>query len=150
MIPANTISNTTYIRCDMGKRVSVDNLASEINKILEEFQNDVDLGVVTSAELAGKQGAAALNTASKGVVRSRGRKARGGRYGSSWKVTAYRKRLYCDVVIHSRKPGLPHLMEYSHRVGKRGHYSGRVHIAPVEAELIEAFEDGIVKYIQKH
>ncbi len=150
MTPANTISNTKYTRCDMGKKVSVDNLASEINKILEEFQMEVDLGVASVAELTAKKGAAALNTASKGIVHSRGRRAKGGRYGSSWKVTAYKKRLYTDVVIHSRKPGLPHLLEYSHRVGKKGHYEGRTHIAPVEAELVEAFEDGIVRFIQKY
>jgi len=149
MTPANTISSTKYIRCDMGKKVSVDNLASEINKILEEFQMEVDLGVASVAELTAKKGAAALNTASKGVVRKR-RKAKGVRYGSSWKVTAYKKRLYTDVVIHSRKPGLPHLLEYSHKVGEKGHYSGRTHIAPVEAELVKAFEDGIVRFIQKH
>lgn len=131
------------------KRIPIDALASEIMNILNEYAEDIDNGLADTAELVGQQGARAINGTAKGIVRGN-RRSKKGKYYNSWKVTSMRRRLYTDVVIHSGKPGLPHLLEFSHRTGKRGHYSGREHIAPVERELVKQFEDGVVKYIQKH
>lgn len=134
----------------MGTKVTIDNLASEVKKILDDYALEIDLGVANETELTAKMGARALNSSSKGIVRSRRRKSKSPRYGSSWRVKTERRRLYTNAVIYSGKPGLPHLLEYSHRTGHGGHYSGRTHILPVEQELVETFEDGIIKFIQNH
>lgn len=131
------------------KRIPIEALQSEIMNILNEYAEDIDEGLADTATLVGEQGARAINGTAKGIVRGH-RKSKKGKYYNSWKVTAVRRRLYTDVVIHSKKPGLPHLLEYSHKVGRDGSYSGRPHIAPVEQELVRQFEDGVVKYIQKH
>ena len=64
----------------------------------------------------------------------------GKKYKKSWTFTAETKRLYTVVTLHSKMPGLPHLLEHGHAKANGGRVKGRVHIKPVEEKLISQYE----------
>ena len=51
----------------MNKTVSVDQLASEIKKILSEYEEDVSVGVTRQAVEIAEKGAQAVNTSAAGA-----------------------------------------------------------------------------------
>ena len=125
-----------------GKKVTIDGLADAIKQICEEYSDDVSLGVSEQAIKIAEVGAQAVNSGS-GIFRGR-------RYKRSWTVQVEGGRYRTSATIHSRVPGLPHLLEYSHSVGDRGgRYSGRPHIAPVEQRIIEQYENAVQNVIIK-
>lgn len=127
----------------MGKKVTIDNLASEITKILQEYENEVDENLDQIVKKIGKKGAQALRNESLDMFPASGKHKR--RYGSTWKTTTERRRLYTLVTIHNAQPGFPHLLEYGHVVSNGtgrnlGQASAHPHIAKVETRLIREFE----------
>lgn len=126
----------------MGKRVTIDNLASEISKIVEEYCEDVADGVDIATRKTAQLGARALNSAS-------GAKFGGKKYRSSWTQKTQKKRLGSEAVIYSNIPGLPHLLEHGHANRGGGRTPGRTHIAPVEQQLIESYEREVKQGIEK-
>lgn len=126
----------------MAKRVTLDNLASEIHKIVEEYcegvVDGVDIGVQKTAQL----GARALNAAS-------GASFGGKKYRRSWTSQFVKQRTHSSAVLYSTKPGLPHLLEYGHAKRNGGRVPGRTHIAPVEQELIRVFEKEVKNSIEQ-
>lgn len=126
----------------MAKRVTLDNLASEIHKIVEEYcegvVDGVDIGVQKTAQL----GARALNAAS-------GASFGGKKYRRSWTSQFEKQRTHSSAVLYSTKPGLPHLLEYGHAKRNGGRVPGRTHIAPVEQELIRVFEKEVKSSIEQ-
>lgn len=129
----------------MNKTVSVDQLASEIKKILSEYEEDVSVGVTRQAVEIAEKGAQAVNTSAAGA-------GFGGRkYKRSWYTkTQQLSRVHADVVICSRQYRAAHLLEKSHSVGKRGHFEGRPHIKPVEEIIVREYEDACERIITKH
>ncbi len=131
----------------MNKTVSVDQLASEIKKILGEYEEDVSVGVTRQAVEIAEKGAQAINTSAAGA-------GFGGRkYKRSWYTkTQQLSRGHADVVICSRQYRVAHLLEKSHPVGrkKRGHFEGRPHIKPVEDIIVREYEDACKRIITKH
>ena len=89
----------------------------------------------------GQKGVQALKNASKSAFN-------GNKYWKSWtsKVTKEKTGDY-SVVLYSKMPGLPHLLEYGHALRQGGRTEGRTHIKPVEETLIEEYEKGIEKGI---
>ena len=126
----------------MGKRVTIDNLGSEIRMIVEEYCEDVADGVDIATKKAAQLGARALNSASGAAFGGR-------KYRSSWTYKVQKRRLYTEAVIYSNMPGLPHLLEYGHANRGGGRTPGRTHIAPVEQQLIETFEREVNQAIEK-
>lgn len=126
-------------------KVTVDNFADAVKDILDEYAKDIADGTGEAVEEVSKKGAQALNSASGSI-------AKGKKYRRSWKAQVSRGRLNTKAVLHSTIPKLPHLLEYDHATGRhrKGKYTGRPHIKPVEEELNRALENSIVKYIQKH
>lgn len=126
----------------MARRVTIDNLASEIHKIVEEYcegvVDGVDIGVQKTAQL----GARALNAAS-------GASFGGKKYRRSWTSQFEKQRTHSSAVLYSTKPGLPHLLEYGHAKRNGGRVPGRTHIAPVEQELIRVFEKEVKNSIEQ-
>lgn len=126
----------------MAKRVTLDNLASEIHKIVEEYcegvVDGVDIGVQKTAQL----GARALNAAS-------GASFGGKKYRRSWTSQFEKQCTHSSAVLYSTKPGLPHLLEYGHAKRNGGRVPGRTHIAPVEQELIRVFEKEVKNSIEQ-
>ena len=127
----------------MGKRIAADNLAAEINKMLTEYCEDIADGVDVAAKKTAQLGARALNTESAN-------KFGGKKYRKSWTSKHQKKRLASIAVIYSKIPGLPHLLEHGHAVRGGGRtVPGRLHIAPVEQDVIRTFEREVKESIEK-
>lgn len=127
----------------MAKKVTVDNLASEINKILEEYGDEVYDKLDEVVQKVGKKGVQALKNTSLGMFPDSKKHKR--RYGSTWKATPEKKRLYTVVHIHNTQAGFPHLLEFGHNVvdgtgRKLGEAKAHPHIFKIEQELIKDFE----------
>ena len=133
----------------MGKKVTIDNLNEEINKILEEYADDVynNLSIITKR--IGQKGAQAIRNEAK-------KDFNGKKYASGWGVTTEQGRLYTTVIIHNKKQaGLAHLLEHGH-VLKNGtgrvinhkngkaEVDGQIHIEKVEEKLIAEYEREVV------
>ena len=128
----------------MAKKVTLDTLGDEINKILDEYAGEIDKNIDTVTKLIGQKGAAALRNQSKSTFPD------GKRYASGWTSTVEKTRVYTAVTIHNKKQaGLAHLLEFGHvsangtgrgYITEKAPVAGREHIAPVEQELVVQYE----------
>lgn len=122
-------------------KVTPDKLGAEIDKILAKYGDEVEENIDAIRKKVAQKGAQALRNESKS-------KFNGTDYAKGWTVTEVKNPHYTSAVIHNKKPGLPHLLEYGHVLilGGRtvGRVQGREHIAPVEQKLIEEFENEVV------
>ena len=126
------------------QKLTADNFTEHVNKILEEYEENIVDNVGEISLKIGKNGAQAIkndaNTTFSDVHLPKGR------YGSGWKAEITEQtRLKTVVTIHNAKyPGLPHLLEYGHltRNGKRT--TPRPHIKPVEDQITKEFEAEVV------
>lgn len=124
-------------------KVTIDNFADEVKKILDEYGDDVDENLSEITTRIGKKGAQLLKNESLDEFPSSKKHKK--RYGSTWTATAEKKRLYTTITIHNRQPGLPHLLEYGHvAINGTGRVVGQAeahpHIYEVEQKLIKEFE----------
>ena len=126
----------------MAKKVSIENFASEVMKILDEYCDDVSLGVSEATEHVAKLGAKAINQGAAG-------KFKGAKYRRSWTYRVEGRRYKTSAVVYSRVPGLPHLLEKSHPTGKNGRFEGRPHIEPIEQQIIEKYTNEVRRAILK-
>lgn len=122
----------------MARKVTIDNLQSEIDKILQEYGDEVTENVGVIARRIGQKGAQAVRNAAQDTFD-------GERYAKGWGTTVEKNRLYTVVYIHNKKQaGLAHLLEHGHvkanGTGRYGYWDGRTHIAPIEAQLIAQYE----------
>lgn len=129
----------------MAKKVTLDNLGDEIKKILGEYTDDIESNIDVITKRIGQKGAAVLRNQSKNAFPDGT-----GKYAKGWTATTEKNRLYTVVTIHNRtQAGLAHLLEFGH-VSANGYgrnfqtdkapVKGRVHIEPVEKELIVQYE----------
>ena len=118
----------------MATRSTVDTLAADIQKILDEYEEDVQNLSKEAVKKIGQKGVEALKSSS-GVFGGTGK------YASGWSSKVEETRMGVRATLYNSKvPGLPHLLEYGHAMRGGGRVSGKVHIKPVEDELINAFE----------
>lgn len=117
----------------MATKVTIENLDTAIQGILQEYEDDVSANLDTITNKIGKAGVKALNNASKS-------KFDGKKYSKSWTSTTEKGRLYTTVTLHSKMPGLPHLLEHGHAKVNGGRVKGRAHIEPVEQKLVTEYE----------
>lgn len=120
------------------KKISLENLGTEINKIFEEYKGDVESNLDEITKKVGKKGAQALKNESLAAFPDSKKHKK--RYGSTWTSRADKERLYTTVTIYNSQPGLPHLLEYGHASRNGGRVDGREHISSVEESLIFEFE----------
>lgn len=120
------------------RKVTIENLGSEISKILDEYAGNVDENVDEITKKIGRKGAQALKNES--LAKFKDSKKHKKRYGQTWTSKAEKKRLYTTVTIYNSQPGLPHLLEYGHASRNGGRVMGKEHISPVEQQLIAEFE----------
>lgn len=113
----------------MAKRTPIDKLAISVEKILEEYGEDVASNTIEIVESAAKAGVKALKANSKATFGGTGA------YASGWTSKVEKDRLKATAILYNKKPGLPHLLENGHAKRGGGRVSGRPHIAPVEQEL---------------
>ena len=124
-------------------KITIDNLDSEIKKILDEYAGDIQDNLSVITKKIGQKGAKALQNQSKETFN-------GKKYYKGWGATVEQNRLYTTVIIHNKKQaGLAHLLENGHvkanGTGRYGFWSGREHIAPVEKELVGEYEREVIK-----
>ena len=118
----------------MATKSTVDTLAADIQKILDEYDEDVQNLSKEAVKKIGQKGVQALKSSS-GVFGGTGK------YASGWSSRVEETRMGARATLYNAKvPGLPHLLEYGHAMRGGGRVSGKVHIKPVEDELINAFE----------
>lgn len=120
----------------MPKRVPIDRLTQEVDKILQEYGEDVQYNLDEIVKQMAKKGARTLQQESKG-------KFEGTKYYKSWTSKTETKRTSAQGVIYSKIPGLPHLLEYGHALRQGGRTTGRPHIKPVEEALVREFESKV-------
>lgn len=117
---------------------TVDTLAKDIKEILKEYSEDVTGYTKEAVDRAGKKGVEALRS------NSRSNFGGSGKYASGWTSKVEESRTGSFAILHNaRLPGFPHLLENGHAKRGGGRVLGTVHIAPVEEELVEAFQKDI-------
>ena len=123
------------------KKVTLDNLGSEIEKILAEYEGEVQENLDTITKQVGKKGVLALKNES--LSKFPDSKKHKMRYGNTWTSKTEKGRLYTKVIIYSKMPGLPHLLENGHAKVNGGRVPGRAHIAPIEEKLVKQYESEV-------
>lgn len=122
----------------MAKRITVDQLTVEVNKILEKYGDDVKDNVNNIVKDITKKGATALKGESRSTFGGTGK------YASGWTSQTETGRFSAQGTIYNGTvPGLPHLLEHGHANRGGGRTPGRVHIAPVEEQLVREFESKV-------
>lgn len=114
-------------------RTTVDTLAADVMKILDDYEADVTKLTKEEAKKVGQKGVQSLRSSS-GVFGGTGK------YASGWRSTVEENRFGAKATLHNaRLPGLPHLLENGHAKRGGGRVHGTVHIEPVERELDRVF-----------
>ena len=116
-------------------RVSIDGLAAEIVRTLEEYTEEVEKGVEKAQKKVAKEGADKLKSTSP---------KRTGRYARAWKS----KKQDGGYVIYNTKGQLTHLLEKGHALRQGGRTRAFVHIEPIEQDVINQFEQEVIRVIQ--
>ena len=120
----------------MAKLVPIDRLTAEIEKILENYGENVQQNINEVVGEITKKGAKTLNQQS-------GQTFDGKKYRKSWTTQVETGRTSAQGTIYSKIPGLPHLLEHGHALRGGGRTTGRAHIAPVEEALVKEFEQKV-------
>ena len=122
----------------MAKKIPIDRLSAEINKILTEYGEDVQENVDEAAAKVTKAGVKAVRGNASSTFGG------SGKYASGWTSKFEKGRLSSQGIIYNATvPGLPHLLEHGHANRNGGRTAGRAHIAPVEQKIIKDFEEAV-------
>ena len=122
----------------MAKKIPIDRLSAEINKILTEYGEQVQQDVDEAAQRVTKAGVKAVKGNAKGSFGGTGK------YAAGWTSKFEKGRLSSQGIIYNGTvPGLPHLLEHGHANRNGGRTAGRPHIEPVEQKIIEDFEKAV-------
>lgn len=117
-------------------KVSLDNFADEMQKILDEYEGEVSKNLGEIVDKAGKKAAQLLRNTSP--VNTKGQKP--GAYAKGWKVETSGKshrQLRHSSTVYNKYPGMPHLLENGHALRQGGRSPAIVHIEPVEEAVYE-------------
>ena len=117
-------------------------LAVEIEKILNDYGNDVTQHVRQVTREIAKKGAAKVRSNARGKLNQHT-----GKYARGWTYKVEDRRYAPTATIYDKVYQLPHLLEHGHAKRGGGRVDGREHIKPVEEEVIRLFEEAIKKEI---
>lgn len=129
------------------RKVTLDNLGEAIDKILEEYSQEVIDDVDQVTKQIAKTGAAAVrNEAKKQFQDSK-------KYAKSWTYAVETTRIGTIATIYNKKMAhLAHLLEFGHvssnGSGRNYHtdkapVAGREHVKPIEEKLVKEYEKGV-------
>lgn len=119
----------------MAKKTTIEKLTADIQKVLQEYGEEVNLQTEEAVKAVTKKGVKAVKSAAKSTFGGEGDYAKG------WTSQVETGRFSAQGVIYNKDvPGLPHLLENGHAKRGGGRVPGRVHIAPVEEKLVETFQ----------
>ena len=118
----------------MSRTIQPAELRSVVNGILDEYTAEVDEAV----------GKAVTKTANEAV--SELKQGKGGfnnrTYSRGWTKKVIKHRLYSEAVVYNKTHGhLTHLLEFGHVTRNGGRTNAYPHIAPVNDQVGEMFED---------
>ena len=121
----------------MARKVGAEGLEAALDKILNDYSNDVGKSLEKVIEKAGKAGAKALRESSP---------IRTGNYAKGWTAKTERAGLLTTSTIHNKTaPGLAHLLEYGHAKRGGGRTRPIIHIKPIEEQLKAQLQDVFIK-----
>lgn len=113
-------------------------LAGEVEKILNEYGDEVSERMAEVVEKVAKKGVKQLKATSPVDIGA----PKSGSYAKGWAVETSgkkHKQLTCSATIYNRQPGLPHLLEHGHALRQGGRSPAKPHIKPVEDMLFDLF-----------
>src|SRR5690554_6254893 len=121
--------------------ISIDQLANEIAKGLQEYSSDVIEGIDISSEKIAKKAVKQLKANSPKAT---------GKYAKGWSKKTIKKfgETNSHIIYNKNKPGLTHLLEHGHAKRGGGRVQGKPHIRPVEQQIIEEFTSKVEKVIK--
>lgn len=127
----------------MANKVTADNLASTIEKMLAEYGDEVKTNLDAITKSVTQQGVKALKSESAMMFGTTSKHKK--KYAQTWTSRFQTGRVSAQGTIYNTQPGLPHLLENGHvsrnGTGRTfGTVQGREHIRKVEQELIKTFE----------
>lgn len=115
---------------------SINNLANEIAKQLKAYTSEVTEQIQESQKTVAKEGANKLKQTSPKDT---------GEYAKGWRVKKQDKTF---VIHNATNYQLTHLLEKGHANVGGGRTAPRVHIAPVETEVIEKFTSDVERILR--
>ena len=120
----------------MGRRVSVDQLASAVMRELEDYADTTTDGVKSAVKKA-------ADTVKKEI--SATAPVRSGKYAKSWRTkTTKESSSSLEITVYSpSRYMLAHLLEHGHAKRGGGRFAARPHIAAAEQDGIEELEEEI-------
>lgn len=121
-------------------KTGISGFSDAVGKILKEYGEEITDKMDEVVPKVARAGVKALKQNS-GMFS-------GGKYAGSWSSKIEKGRLQTTATIYSTMPGLPHLLEFGHANRGGGRTAGRVHIAPIEKQIIEDFEKEVEKSIK--
>ena len=113
-------------------------LSAEVNKILQEYGDDVYTSINQITREVAQKGVRKLKADARNSFGGTGE------YAKEWTSQVETGHVSAQGVIYNKDlPGLPHLLEHGHAMRNGGRAPGKVHIKPVEDELVRSFEQAI-------
>lgn len=122
----------------MAKKTPIAKLDEAIKKVLDDYEGEISGNVDDITKKIGQKGAAALRQESA-------QKFNGNKYRKSWTSKYEQTRLSSKVVLYSKMPGLPHLLENGHAKRGGGYVNGTEHIKPIEEKLCTEYEVEVIE-----
>ena len=121
--------------------ISIDQLANEIAKGLQEYSSDVIDGIDEASEKISKNAVKKLKQDSPKDTK---------KYSKGWAVKTEKKygETNSHIIYNKNKPGLTHLLEYGHAKRGGGRVEGKSHIRPVEEQVINEFTAEVEKVVK--
>lgn len=127
------------------KKVTIENLDSEIKLALQEAAEEIETDVGTIIKTTAKKGSMALGSESYSLFKN-SKKLKNGRYGSGWTYAYFPNRIMPSAkIFNSKYPGLVHLLEKGHANRGGGRTEGRPHVAPTEDLLYTTIQQELAK-----
>ena len=125
----------------MAKKISVDQLSSEIMSALDEYKKVTDEVVKTAVNSVSKE--------TKAMAQA-GSPVKSGGYQKGWAVKKNSEKTgQVSITVYNRtKPGLTHLLEKGHAKRGGGRVSARPHIAAAEEAGIKKLEQEIERSLK--
>lgn len=134
------------------RRVKIPDLALTLEKIMEEYQNDIRTNVREITQKVAGAGAKQLRAVSHDEF---GTSDREKPYSKGWTVENASTRLTDESIIwNTTNPGLVHLLEYGHAIKRGGRtvgeYKGKEHVTGIAEKLTTEYEEGVLNVIRRY
>lgn len=127
------------------KKITVEQLRAEVDKILEEYSDDVDKALDLSAIQFAKIGKKELQSSSPVGKKT----ASPGRYKKGWAYKKVKSKSKTGAIVYNMTDyQLTHLLEHGHALRQGGRSPAIVHIAPVEEKINDDFVENVKERLE--